>query len=132
MEISNEEQSDRYVAESEEFWSKSDKTVKSALEAMNYIEKAIELNPMNHRAWGDKGFLLKQVGELDTALLCINKAITIKGDYTVAWYNKGVILGLLGRFKEAIECYNQTLKLDPNHIYAKRDLDVLLNMKNKK
>ena len=127
---SNDEQSDYYVKECEEFWTKSDKTVKSALAAMKYIEKAIELNPINHRAWGDKGFLLKQLGELETALLCINKAISIKADYTVAWYNKGVILGLMGKFREAIACYNETLKFDPNHIYAKRDLEVLLNIKN--
>ena len=130
-EISNEGQSDQYVTQAEQFWGQSDKTIKSAISALEFIEKSINLNPLNFRAWADKGFLLKQLGELDNALLCLERSIRLNGTFITSWYNKGVILGLVGRFEEAVNCYNEVLKLDPEHEFAKRDRDVLLNMVKK-
>jgi tetratricopeptide (TPR) repeat protein len=125
---SKEEVSDYWVAEGERQWGESDKTVQSALKALEFIDKAITINPLNYKAWGDKGFLLKQMGEYDSALMCLNRAIGIKNDFIPPIYNKGVLLGLLGRYPEAIETYNQVLKLDPNHELAKRDLDMINNL----
>jgi tetratricopeptide (TPR) repeat protein len=125
---SKEEVSDYWVAEGERQWGESDKTVQSALKALEFIDKAITINPLNYKAWGDKGFLLKQMGEYDSALMCLNRAIGIKNDFIPPIYNKGVLLGLLGRYPEAIETYNQVLELDPNHELAKRDLDMINNL----
>ena len=127
-EASKEAQSDHWVAEGENYWGQSDKSVKSALEALSYMDKAININPLNFKAWADKGFFLKHMSEYDSALMCFNRAIGIKGDFIPPWYNKGVLLGLLGKFEEAVECYNHVLKLDPNHTLAKRDLEILLEV----
>ncbi len=122
---SKEEISDNWVADGEKFWSESDKTVQSAVKALEFIDKAISINPLNYKAWGDKGFFLKQMGEYDTALMCLDRAIGFKPDFIPPIYNKGVLLGLLGRFKEAIDAYNRVLDLDPNHELAKRDLQMI-------
>ena len=124
-----ETQSEYWVLEGERLWSKSDKTIKSAMNTLTYMDKAIKISPMNHRAWANKGFLLKQMGELDSALMCLNRAISLKSDYVTPWYNKGVIFALMGKFDDAVNCYNETLKLDPNHEYAKRDRETILKLK---
>ena len=76
--VSKEEKSDYWVAEGEKYWSESDKTVQSALKALEFIDKAITINPLNYKAWSDKGFLLKQMGEYDSAVMCLDRAISLK------------------------------------------------------
>ena len=125
-----EMQSEYWLIEGEELWSKSDKTVKSAIEALSYIEKSINLNPLNYKAWTDKGFLLRHMGDLESSLLCLDRAIALKKDYVTSWYNKGVVLGLLGRYNESENCYLEVLRLEPNNKFAKRDLEVLKKLAN--
>ena len=117
--------SDYWVEKGEKFWDSSDKTIKSALEALTYMDKAININPLSYKAWADKGFFLKQMGEYDSALMCLSRSIGIKSDFIPPLYNKAVLLGLLGRFEEAIDCYNDVLKQDPSNDLAKRDLEML-------
>ena len=117
--------SDYWVEKGEKFWDSSDKTIKAALEALTFMDKAININPLSYKAWADKGFFLKQMGEYDSALMCLNRAIGIRNDFIPPLYNKAVLLGLLGRFEEAIECYNEVLKHDPTNDLAKRDLEML-------
>ena len=124
--------SDYWVAEGERIWAESDKTIQSTLKALELIEKALNINPLNYKAWADKGFLLKQMGEYDSALMCLSRAISLKDDFIPPLYNKGVLLGLLGRFEEAVETYGEVLKLDPNHTLAKRDLEMLMKLVKKK
>lgn len=131
-EQSKDTQSEYWVNEGERYWGQSDKSSKSTQDALKYIEKAISINPLNFHAWADKGFLLKQLGEMDSALMCLNRSIALKNDYFTPWYNKGVILGLLGKFNEAVDCYNEVLKLVPDHPYAKRDRDVLMGLAKRK
>lgn len=130
--VSKEEKSDYWVAEGEKFWSESDKTLQSALKALEFIDKAITVNPLNYKAWSDKGFLLKQMGEYESAVMCLDRAISLKNDFIPPMYNKGVLLGLLGKFPEAIEIYNKVLELDPNHELAKRDLQMIYKLLKEK
>jgi tetratricopeptide (TPR) repeat protein len=128
--LSKEEQSDYWVAEGERYWSESDRTIKSALKALELIDKAISINPLNYKAWGDKGFLLKQMGEYDSAMMCLERALGFKADFIPSLYNKAVLLGLTGKFDEAIECYQKVIQIDPEHNLAKRDLEMLYRIKN--
>ncbi len=136
VEQGRQTQSDQLVIEAERYWSQSNKTEIAAKETLDYIEKALNLNPLNYKAWADKGFILKQLGDLESALLCIDRALALNQDFISPWYNKGVVLGLLGKFKEAITCYDEVLKQDPKHELALRDRNVLLQimgkLKNKK
>ena len=125
-----EDLSDYWVAEGEKYWSQSDKTVQSAIKSLEYIDKAISIDPLNYKAWGDKGFLLKQMGEYDSALMCLERALGFKNDFIPSLYNKGVLLGLMGKFDEEIETYRKVLQLEPNHNLAKRDLEMLIKIKN--
>ncbi|WP_455392440.1 tetratricopeptide repeat protein [[Eubacterium] cellulosolvens] len=123
--------SDYWVDRAERYWSESNRNEQAAREAMSFIERAISLNPLNHRAWSDKGFILKQMGELESALLCIDRALALNRDFVSSWYNKGVLLGLLGKFDEAIICYEEVLKHNPQHRFAIRDMNILKSIISK-
>ena len=127
--ISNEvteKNADYWLDRAESFWDQSNRNEQAAKETMNFIEKAININPLNYRAWSDKGYILKQLGELESALLCLDRALALNRDFVGSWYNKGVLLGLLGRFDEALNCYQEVLKQEPEHELAQRDMNVLL------
>jgi len=123
--------SDKWISKAESHWDKSKKSRSSARETMNLIEKAINLNPLNPRAWADKGFILKQLGDFHGALMCLDRALALKQDFIGPWYNKAVLLGLMGKFKDALACYNEVLRYDPGHEQAIRDRSALQQMMGK-
>ncbi len=129
---SRSKESDSWITKAENYWNESDKTEDAIKETMDLIEKALNLNPLNFKAWADKGFLLKQRGDFESALLCIDRALTLNNNFISPWYNKAVVLGLMGKFDEAIKCYNRVLTQDPNHQLAIRDRNVLLQIMDKK
>ena len=61
--------SDKWISKAERFWGKSKKSKSAARATMNLIEKAINLNPLNPKAWADKGFILKQLGDFHGAIM---------------------------------------------------------------
>jgi tetratricopeptide (TPR) repeat protein len=120
-----EEVSENLILQAEKYWSQSDKTEQNAKETIGFLDRAINLNPLNFKAWADKGFILQQLGDLEGALLCLDRSLALNEDFINSLYNKGIILGVLGRFKEAINCMDEVLKRDPNHDLAFRDRNVL-------
>ena len=122
----SEKDAEYWLDRAESYWDQSNRNEQAAKETMNFIEKAININPLNYRAWSDKGYILKQLGELETALLCLDRSLALNRDFVGSWYNKGVLLGLLGRFDEALNCYQEVLKHEPEHELAQRDMNVLL------
>jgi len=125
-------ESDNWVEQAEQYWSKSDKSKKAAKNTLSCIEKALQLNPLNYKAWADKGFILKQLGEFENALLCLDRALLLNNNFISPLYNKGVLLGLMGKFNEALIYYDRVLKIEPDHQLATRDKQVLLQIINKK
>jgi superkiller protein 3 len=70
-------------------------------EALQAIDKALELNPDNSYAWNNKGIALRNLGRHEEALQAYDKALELNPDYSNAWYNKGIALYNLGRHEEA-------------------------------
>jgi tetratricopeptide (TPR) repeat protein len=125
-------ESDNWVEQAERYWSQSDKSKEAAQNTLSYIEKALQSNPLNYKAWADKGFILKQLGEFESAILCLDRALLLNNNFISPLYNKGVLLGLMGKFNEALIYYDRVLKIEPNHQLAIRDKQVLLQIINRK
>ena len=53
--------------------------------AVEFIEKAIALNPNLASAHCDLGIMLKSLGRLDEAVASYRKAISLKPDYAAAY-----------------------------------------------
>ena len=96
-------------------------------EAIECLDRALELNPRFAPAWSYKGCTLLKLGRYDEALPCLDRALEIgfmyeenkwaqDSSYANTWLYKGAALLKLDRFDDAIECFNKALELNP--IYA--------------
>jgi tetratricopeptide (TPR) repeat protein len=86
-------------------------------EALQCFEKAIEINPRNDFAWGDKALILDKLGNTDEALISFSRAIDINPSNAITWNNKGLVLLKLKKLSPSIECFDKAI--ENNNAYAK-------------
>lgn len=87
-------------------------------EAMNSIEKALDLCPDSADAYNSYGYVLTTIpgydkNRLETALNAYKKATELRFDYPEAFREQGFILGQLKRDEEALAAYDEALRLRP-------------------
>ena len=103
-------------------------------EALTLFDKAIEIDPNNDMAWGDKALILDKKGETEEALRIFSRALSINPNNSITWHNKGLTLLRLRKFKESIECFDTALKINGNYAkawYNKGRAFEMLGEKNK-
>ncbi len=83
--------------------------------AIEYFDKAIELNPNYPTAFYSRGIAYMNLGQYERAIEEFNEAITHDPNYVVAYYNRGVAYAFLNQYERAIEDYNKALELNPNY-----------------
>jgi tetratricopeptide (TPR) repeat protein len=98
---------------------KDDKTKYN--EAIEYLNKAIRIDPEFGHAWYDKGYVLCNLEKHNESIKCFDKAIEIfykhiKGPddsnyphIINIWHHKGQALDYLDRHKDALECFDNAL-----------------------
>ncbi|MDY6783427.1 MAG: tetratricopeptide repeat protein, partial [Cyanobacteriota bacterium] len=86
--------------------------------AVNYWERALELQPDYYQAWNNRGLALKQLGRIQEGLDCYNRALEIEPTYYKAWYNQGIVLEELKHFEPAIASYEKALEFKPDYYKA--------------
>jgi tetratricopeptide (TPR) repeat protein len=126
--VSEENDSYFWVRKGEIAWVSSEGNINKALEALQFFDRALEIDSENYLAWANKGLILKTLEKVEEALLCYNRALRINPEYITVWYNKGVLLGSLGNFGEAIKAFKKVLELNPEHEFAKRDMTILKSL----
>jgi eukaryotic-like serine/threonine-protein kinase len=92
------------------------------VEALRWLDQAIDQSPENAEAWTHRGKVLEVMGKPDAALESHDRAITLRPDVAPVWHAKGVTLNSLGRLEDALRCYDRSLRLnsaDPNAWYDK-------------
>ena len=114
-----------WVNKGEDMWLNSNGNNADAMKALEYFDKAIELNPLNFIAWMNKGLIFKKLSMQDEAIMCYDRAIQIKPKYPNSWINKGVLLGCIGKIQEAIECFDNVLDIAPENELALRNKQML-------
>ena len=87
-------------------------------EALQYFEKAIQLNPKNDFAWGDRGLILDKQGKTEESLASFSKAIEIDPKNSITWHNKGLTLIRSNQLKEAIYCFDKAIENKENYAKA--------------
>jgi len=93
--------------------------------AIEYITKAIKLDPINHVLHYNLGRLYKHINMLDKAIGEYKEAIKNDYYYKEAHNNLGLIYELQGKTKDAICEYLIALRIDPNFIDALNNLGVI-------
>jgi choline-sulfatase len=83
-------------------------------EALQWVQKAIEANPKNLRAWYQKGWISVK-SDPDGAMAAFDKALEVQPGFAMAHRDLGLILLQKGRYKEAAAHLEQAAQLGLAH-----------------
>ena len=100
------------------------------MEAVDYLQMALEINPQGHEAYTQLGGVLINFGaNYRDAAGFLEKAVKLSAVNEVARYYLGVALFNLGRPDDAIQYFREALQLNPELEAAKQYLDLALKSK---
>ena len=91
-------------------------------ELIEFLRKALELNPKHPDFHNNLGVALKRKGDLSAAIASYKKALQLKPNYPEAHNNLGVALKGQGDLTAAIASYKKALELKPNYPDAHNNL----------
>lgn len=94
-------------------------------EAINYLSKAVELNPDDYFNWYLLGSSYLNFEYYDNAVYSFNQSIKIDPNNSFTWNDYGVALVNLNRIDEAKIAVSKALEIDPNDELAKNNLQIL-------
>ncbi len=83
-------------------------------EALECLNKAIEIDCNYARAWAYKGNVFNSLERYDEALVFYDKAIVLDDNDKLVWHWRGNVLKNLKRYDEALVSYDQAITLDAN------------------
>ncbi len=99
--------------------------------AINYFEKAVEVDPNYAEAWYQAGFSYGMLGRHQDALKASKQAARLRPDWAETYVNIGASSFALGQFKEAAESYRQATRLDEDNADAHYALGLSFNKLNR-
>jgi tetratricopeptide (TPR) repeat protein len=82
--------------------------------ALNFLNKALEIDPNFSEGWFNTGNIYKQINEFDKAVDSYVKATELNPDFTKAWFFMGCAYFDKKDYHRAIEHIEKAIKLDPN------------------
>ena len=88
---------------------------KDPQKAIEYLSKAIELEPANADTYNRRGTAYYNLGDYQRTIEDDSEAIRLAPEYADAFNNRGGAYAKLGKYKEAIEDYNQAIRLKPEY-----------------
>jgi len=88
---------------------------KRAEVAMADFDQAIALNPRSANAWLNKGTILADRNENDSAYVCFDRALRLKPDLFSAWNNRGGIKVRKGDLEGAIADFSRSVAINPRY-----------------
>ncbi|WP_306534235.1 serine protease [Geobacter sp.] len=95
--------------------------------ALNTIDKALELEPLNGDAWLLKGLALSASGRFREAVESLKKGLGLKPKGAVlGWKWLGDVYESLRLYPEAIAAYREALLLSPNDAWVRTQLGIAL------
>ena len=87
-------------------------------EAIDYYDRAIELNLNNAGAYNNRGVAKKELRQYQEAIVDYNKAIELNPNNKEAYNNRGNAKNELRQHQEAIDDFDKVIELDPNYPIA--------------
>ncbi len=96
-------------------------------QAVEMLDRVLELEPKNLQALGQKGVSLAKMGYDDLALESFEAILALDPGQHHALRNKAVSLSRLGFEKEALEIFDAVLKENPQDKHARSERAILLD-----
>ena len=88
------------------------------LEAVEFYDLILKIDPINISALIDKGVTLQILGRIKLSIRSFDKALELSPKNIDALINKGSALHLSEQYFDAIVCYDEALKIDPKYSMA--------------
>ena len=98
--------------------------------AIEYYDKAIELNPNYYEAYNNRGKTMKYSGKLQNALEDYTKAIELNSSYSEAYNNRGLIKLQLDIKDEALDDFYKAIEINPNSAETYNNLGMYYKISN--
>ena len=95
--------------------------------AVQYFEKAVEIDPNYAESWYQAGFCYGMLGRHTDALKASRQAAKLRPEWAETYVNIGASSFALGQYKEAAEAYRQATKLDADNGDSQYALGLSLN-----
>lgn len=112
---------------------------RQAPEALEWLDRAIELAPYYADAHVERGFVLGQNGRLKEALEAYSHALKLAETYPGAVQSKplalrgqGWVLTEMGDLDGAQRAYEVSLEIEPDNALAKNELEFIANLRAKR
>jgi tetratricopeptide (TPR) repeat protein len=102
------------------------------LQAIKYLDKAIQYNQKDGAAYNDRALCMVEMGKKKEALSYFERGIEVESDYATIHHNKGWLLSKMGKLKEAEKCLTQALKLEPKRAVTYENLADVYQKQGKK
>jgi tetratricopeptide (TPR) repeat protein len=78
--------------------------------ALEYYDRALEINPKSSDAWNNKGVALYSLNRVDEALQCYSRALEIDPDNLDAMRNIAFVHRATGDLERALELYETVIE----------------------
>lgn len=95
------------------------------IEALKYLDKAIGINPDDHKSWRQKGVVLSKLGEITKAIEHFDKALELDPDDAWAKRCKGATLHIAGNSTDALSLTREAMRTQPTIPAYKQDYSFL-------
>lgn len=95
--------------------------------ALQYFEKAVEIDPSYAESWYQAGFSYGMLGRHADALKASRQAARLRPEWAETFVNIGASSFALGQYREAAEAYRQATKLDGDNADSQYALGLSLN-----
>ena len=92
----------------------NEKGINNPQQALEYLNKAIELQPDNATAYGIKGYICFSLEKYQQAIDSFSKAIQFNPTKAEYYNSRGTVYSKMSQYEKAIEDFNQAILFDSN------------------
>jgi predicted O-linked N-acetylglucosamine transferase (SPINDLY family) len=95
-------------------------------DALHAFQKTVELMPNDAEAHNNLGNVLKDLGQLDSAVASYRRALEIKPDFAEAHSNLGAVVKGVGQYESSLEICRRAVALNPGSAEAHFNVGIAL------
>lgn len=92
----------------------NEKGINEPQRALDYLNKAIELQPDNASAYGVRGYIYLSLEKYQQAIDSFSKAIQFNPTRAEYFNSRGAVYNKISQYEKAIEDFNQAILFDSN------------------
>ncbi|MCA9484098.1 MAG: tetratricopeptide repeat protein [Nitrospina sp.] len=99
-------------------------------EALEYYNKALELDPANAEIYNNRSLIYKELGKPDRAVRGFLKAIQLDPGYVKAYNNIGLLYYEKHNLAAAVSSFEKAISIDPRNLESYNNLAIVYKKQN--